>query len=154
MWLAISTGVLLGWASAAWTIVLVGGWGSSAAAWYLLGDFPAVLAYATAGYAIGFLAPWRIVAPVAGVATYAGLGLLLWNSGTVAVPMGGGGLGGTDGYLFNLDALALSVGVLLLAALVLSGDNLRRTPARQHPGGGYRCWWSGPLAPQCSLPSR
>jgi hypothetical protein len=134
LWLAISTGVLLGWASAAWTIVLVGGWGSPAAAWYLLGDFPAVLAYATAGYAIGFLAPWRIVAPVAGVATYAGVGLLIWNSGTVAVPMGGGGLGGTDGYLFNLDALALSMGVLLLAALALWGI----VSAERRPGASWR----------------
>lgn len=121
IWLVISTGVLLGWASAAWTIVLVGGWGSSAAAWYLLGLLPAVLAYTTAGYAIGSLAPWRIVAPIAGVATYVGLGILLWNSDKDAVPMGGGWLGGTDGFPFDLDALMLSFGVLLAAAVTLWG---------------------------------
>jgi hypothetical protein len=119
LWSAISVGVLLGWASAAWTIVLVGGWGTSAAAWYLLGIFPAVLAYAAAGYAIGSLAPWRIVAPVAGAATYVGLGISVWNSDRLAVPMGGGWLGGTEGYLFDLDALVLSMGVLLAAALAL-----------------------------------
>lgn len=135
LWVAISTGVLLGWASAAWTIVLVGGWGTSAAAWYLLGVFPAVLAYAAAGYAIGTLAPWRIVAPVAGAATYVGLGVLVWSSDMLAVPMGGGWLGGTEGYVFDLEALVLSMGVLLLAALAFwAAVSVERRP------GASRHW--------------
>ncbi|MBA2695341.1 MAG: hypothetical protein H0U62_05740 [Actinobacteria bacterium] len=134
LWLVISAGVLLGWASAAWTIVLVGGWGTSAAVWYLLGLFPAVLAYTTAGYAIGSLAPWRIVAPVAGAATYVGLGILLWSSDKASVPMGGGWLGGTDGYPFDLDALLLSLGVLLLAALALWGI----VSAERRPGASWQ----------------
>lgn len=74
LWLAISAGVLLGWASAAATIVVVGGWGTSAAAFYVAGLLPAVLAYTAAGYLVGTLAPWRIVAPVAGATTYVGVG--------------------------------------------------------------------------------
>lgn len=121
LWLVISMGVLLGWASAAWTIVLVGGWGTSAAAWYLLGLLPAVLAYTAAGYVVGSLAPWRIVAPMAGAATYVSLGILTWNSDKMSVPLGGGWLGGTDGFPFDLNALVLSLGVLLAAALALWG---------------------------------
>lgn len=132
---AISVGVLLGWASAAWTIVLVGGWGSLAAAWYLLGIFPAVLAYTTAGYAIGSIAPWRIVAPMAGAATYLGVGITAWSSDKIAVPMGGGWLGGTAGYPFDLDALLLSMVVLLLAALALWG----LASAERRPGAS-RSW--------------
>ncbi|MGB3762149.1 MAG: hypothetical protein WA966_02930, partial [Ornithinimicrobium sp.] len=111
--IAISVGVFIGWASAAWTIVLVGGWGSLAGLWYMLGLVPAVLAYTSAGYAIGSIAPWRIVAPMAGVATYLLVGIVLWNSDDIAVPMGGGWLGGTNGYAFDMDALLWSSAVLV-----------------------------------------
>ncbi len=141
VWLAITTGVLLGWASAAWTIALVGGWGSSAAAWYVLGLIPALAAYTTAGYLVGALAPWRIVAPIAGAATYVGVGLVMWQSDNVAVAMGGGWLGGTDGYAFDLDALLLSMAVLSLAAVTLWAA----VSWERRPGASWR--WATVLVP-------
>ena len=135
LWLSITTGALLGWASAAWTIALVGGWGTYAAALYVLGLVPTVAAYTAAGYVVGAVAPWRIVAPIAGVATYVGVGLLLWGSDNIAVPMGGGWLGGTDGYPFGLDALLLSMAVLLLMAFTLwAAVSVERRP------GASRRW--------------
>ena len=141
LWLSITTGALLGWASAAWTIALVGGWGTYAAALYVLGLVPTVAAYTTAGYVVGAVAPWRIVAPIAGVATYVGVGLLLWRSDNIAVPMGSGWLGGTDGYPFDLDALLLSMAVLLLMALSLWAA----VSVERRPGASWR--WLVVLVP-------
>ncbi len=128
-------GLLVGVASAAWSIVVVGGYGTWAAVGYLAGLFPTLLAYDAFGYALGRVLFWRAAAPVAGVLVYAGLGFVVWNSDRNAVPMGGGSLGGTSAEPFYVWAATWS-GLGLLAASAA----LVATAATERRGAASRSW--------------
>lgn len=99
---AVTLGLLTGSAAALGLLAAVdvaplatysgGGWW-----WPLLVSVPALLASAAVGIAVGTLVPWRLAAPVAGLATYVLLGSAVYQT-SPAVPwlapnidMGGGG---------------------------------------------------------------
>lgn len=144
--LALYVGLLLGVASVAWSIVLIGGYGTWAVVGYLAGAFPTTLAYAAVGYLLGRVFTWRVAAPVAGVLTYAGLGFVVWNDDRWAILTGGGWLGGTDGSPFDSQALVWSILYLLVAAtLALAlGSAERRTASS-------RAWAATALAGSLAL---
>lgn len=128
---ALFAGVMLGYASAAWTIVWTGGYGTWAAAAYVVGAFPALLADVAIGHLVGRLLVWRFVAPIAGVLTYIALGFLLWDNNSRPVLWGGGWLGGMATSAFDTDAWAWGLAVGAAATVGLLGlGAFERRPAR------------------------
>ena len=129
--LAVFAGVLLGWSTAAASILIVGGWGTSAAAWYVLAMAPTVLAYVTFGYALGRLLRWRVVAPMAGLLGYLLIGLTAYRNDGLNAMVGSGTLGEDTYAVFQRDAVAWSALVLTACALAAWGlSSMQRGPGR------------------------
>lgn len=129
--LAAYLGLLVGVASAAWSILVVGGYGTWAAVAYLVAALPTIAAYIAVGYLIGRAVAWRIVAPVAGVLAYLILGFWLWNSDKLAVLMGAGWLGGTDTFAFDTEGWGWTLVFAAIAALAVTAlASAERRPAR------------------------
>ncbi|QLQ10915.1 MAG: hypothetical protein HZY75_11770 [Nocardioidaceae bacterium] len=127
---AAYAGALVGLASAGWTILVTGGYGLSIALLYVAGLLPALLSYSALGFLIGRWLSWRVAAPVAGVVSYLVLGFVLWNDDKRAVTLGGGWLGGTEIFAFDLDGLMLSsLGLLIVAIGLLALGSAERRPA-------------------------
>lgn len=131
---AIALAAFGGWAVAmglaALTILRLGGWGTAAAIFQILGVAPTLFAYVALGYAAGRLLPWRIVAPVVGVATYVLLGIPVYMSDAAAVLVGTGFVGNDverpfAPLPFTLSIVGLSAAGLALLALI----SMERRPA-------------------------
>lgn len=133
--LASFAGVVVGWASAAWTIPLAGGWGTDAAFWYLAGMAPTVAAYAAGGFALGRVLTWRIAAPVVGAGGYLILGFVVYRSDWAIVVAGMGDLGGSANREFATRAFSWAVIGLAAAAVALTAlGSVDRRPAAAR-------WW-------------
>lgn len=116
-----TVGVLLGWASAAWTMLIVPSFGTWAAVGYLAGVPATVFAYVALGFAVGRSVPWRVAAPLAGLVAYVVLGYFAFSSPGSEVLSGAGFLGGAQGLEFGVGRLVASVGLLTLLGLIAVG---------------------------------
>lgn len=128
--LAAFGGWLLAIALAGVSIIRLDGWGTAAAAHQILGVAPTLFAYVTLGYAIGTVLPWRIVAPIVGVATYLLIGIPVYGSDSVPVLLGTGYLGEGVFRVFSAPTFWVSIaGLILIGLALLALSSLERRPA-------------------------
>lgn len=128
--IAAIAGWLLAIALAGVSIIRLDGWGTAAAAYQILGVAPTLFAYVTLGFAIGTALPWRIVAPLMGVATYLLIGIPSYGSDAVPVLLGNGYVGDDVYRAFSARTFWVSIaGLSLIALTLLALSSLERRPA-------------------------
>lgn len=136
LWVAAFAGWLVAVALAGLSIVRLDGWGTAAAVYQFAGVGPMLIAYVALGFAIGKIAPWRIVAPIAGLATYLVIGITSYVSDSAMVVLGVGWLGDDISSPFALLPFWLStVGLLLVGLAMIAAPSVERRPA---PEGATR----------------